>query len=78
MEGGVMTRKDYQALAKAFGVALNMAESVGGDALLGFGHALDQVGAVLAVDNPRFDWGRFEAAMFEARDIEAAYYGSWD
>jgi len=78
-----MTRKDYQVLAVALGKALAVAERVDepnwtSSTALGCGYAIDQLVVALAAENPRFSVAIFEAAVFEARDSEAARYAEWE
>lgn len=78
-----MTRKDYQVLAEALGKGLATAERVDGrrdqsDCVLGWAYAMDEVAMALRAENPRFSVSLFEAAIFEARDVEAARYAEWE
>lgn len=60
-----MTRKDYNAIAKAIGEAAPHGDS----------HTLEQVTyslvSYMAQDNPRFDRGRFHGAIEKAAEREA-------
>lgn len=55
-----MTKKDYVVLADALHKAFVKAD--GADQEIGVIYATDQVAAVLAAGNPRFDVGQFAAA----------------
>lgn len=60
-----MTRKDYQAIAEAIGRANPIITPADRITLTNTYRA---VAAVMAADNPRFDEGRFMAAVWSAVD----------
>lgn len=72
-----MTRKDYEALAEALGKAWALSVGLSEDAVFGVSWAMEQVSEVLAQDNPRFSLSTFEAAVFEARDVEVERLYKW-
>jgi hypothetical protein len=75
-----MTRKDYEAIAAAFGGMLDETAAEHGDRVA-FTVAVALMNRMLPVlegDNPRFDYDRFADAMEAAkRKSEAQRNGTW-